>query len=89
MLVYIVISLSIQPLIGIINCVSCIRRGICDQNDNYTIEDPFKVGSLLLGLFGGELLFASLIIDLSILQMTGGLSCIPFRLTSTTLIILL
>ena len=47
--------------IGIINCVRYARYGVCNSNDYYTQEDSLKVGSLLLTLFGGELLFAGLI----------------------------
>lgn len=43
------------------NCVRYVRYGVCSSNDYYSSEGTLKVGSLLLTLFGGELLFAGLI----------------------------
>ena len=47
--------------IGIRDCVRRWRYGVTGTSDYYTSEDTLKVGSLLLSLFGGELLFAGLI----------------------------
>ena len=46
---------------GIQNCVRYVRFGVLTSNDYYTSDQTLKVGSLLLSLFGGELLFAGLI----------------------------
>lgn len=47
--------------IGIRNCVRYIRYGVTSASDYYTSEDTLKVGSLLITLFAGELLFSGLI----------------------------
>lgn len=47
--------------IGIRDCIRRWRYGVTETSDYYTSEDTLKVGSLLLSLFGGELLFAGLI----------------------------
>ena len=47
--------------IGIRNCVKYMRFGVTSSSDYYTSEDTLKVGSLLLTLFAGELLFTGLI----------------------------
>mmetsp|Transcript_15918 Transcript_15918/g.21572 ORF Transcript_15918/g.21572 Transcript_15918/m.21572 type:complete len:92 (-) Transcript_15918:971-1246(-) len=56
--------------IGIRNCVRHVRYGVTSASDYYTNEDTLKVGSLLLSLFGGELLFAGLISFFYICQMS-------------------
>ena len=47
--------------IAIFNCVRYVRFGVGSSNDYYAPDQTLKVGSLLLSLFGGELLFAGLI----------------------------
>ena len=79
-------------LIGIINCVRYVRYGVCNTSDYYTREDTLKVGSLLLSLFGGELLFAGLISFFYIQQMSfqyGIMQSINTSLLSLIALILL
>ena len=74
------------------NCVRYIRYGVCNSNDYYTQEDTLKVGSLLLTLFGGELLFAGLISFFYIQQMSfqyGIMQSINTSLLSLIALILL
>ena len=52
------------------NCVKYIRFGVTSANDYYTQENTLKIGSLLLTLFGGELLFAGLISFFCIQKMS-------------------
>ena len=52
------------------NCVKYIRYGVTSSNDYYTQENTLKIGSLLLTLFGGELLFAGLISFFCIQKMS-------------------
>ena len=47
--------------IALSNCVRYIRFGVTNQSDFYTEEGTLKVESLLLSVFGGELLFGCLI----------------------------
>ena len=42
------------------NIVKYIRFGVSSQNDYYTSHDTLKVGSLLLTVLAGELLFSGL-----------------------------
>ena len=42
------------------NIVKYIRFGVSGQNDYYTPQDTLKVGSLLLTVLAGELLFGGL-----------------------------
>ena len=52
------------------NCVRYVRFGVTSANDYYNSEQTLKVGSLLLSVFGGELLFAGLISFFYIQQMS-------------------
>ena len=56
--------------IGVRNCIRYVRYGVTSTSDFYTSEDTLKVGSLLLSLFGGELLFSGLISFFYIQQMS-------------------
>ena len=47
--------------IAVGNCARYVRFGVSSSNDYYEPDQSLKVGSLLLSLFGGELLFAGLI----------------------------
>ena len=42
------------------NIVNYVRFGVGSQNDYYTPHDTLKVGSLLLTVIAGELLFGGL-----------------------------
>lgn len=56
--------------IGMRNCVRYMRYGVTSASDYYTSEDTLKVGSLLITLFAGELLFSGLISFFYIQQMS-------------------
>lgn len=47
-----------------------MRYGVTSASDYYTSEDTLKVGSLLITLFAGELLFSGLISFFYIQQMS-------------------
>ena len=55
---------------AISNCVRYVRYGVTSQSDFYTEENTLKVESLLLSVFGGELLFGGLISYFYIQQMS-------------------
>lgn len=78
--------------IWIRNCVGYARFGVTSSSDYYTSEDTLKVGSLLLSLFGGELLFSGLISFFYIQQMSfqyGVVQSINTSLLSLVALILL
>ena len=43
------------------SCVRYLRFGVTSSNEYYSSEQTLKMGSLLLSVFGGELLFGGLI----------------------------
>ena len=74
------------------NCIRYMRYGVMSTSDYYTQEQTLKVGSLLLSLFGGEMLFAGLISFFYIQQMSyqyGVVQSINTSLLSLVALVLL